>query len=62
MVFMTNVFRTMRKDIGLSNRGLGSGGIRLMRPLINDYDMTIKLEEIGLLQRAKTSLRSQKKK
>lgn len=54
MVLMTNVFKAMRKDIGLSNRGLGCGAIRLMRPLINDYDTTIKPKEIGLLLNAKT--------
>lgn len=58
MVLMTNVFKAMRKDIGLSNRGLGSGGIRLMRPLINDYDTAIKSKEIGLLLSAKTSRQS----
>ncbi len=55
MVLMTNVFRAMRKDIGLSNRRLGSGAIRLMRPLINDYDTTIKPKEFGLLMGAKSS-------
>ncbi len=54
MVLMTNVFRAMRKDIGLSNRRLRSGAIRLMRPLINDYDTTIKPREIGLLLNART--------
>lgn len=54
MVLMTNVFKMMRKDIGLSNMGLGSGAIRLMRPLINDYDTAIKPKEIGLLLNAKT--------
>jgi hypothetical protein len=58
MVLMTNVFKAMRKDIGLSNRGLRSGGIRLIRPLINDYDTAIKPKEIGLLLNAKTSQQS----
>lgn len=53
MVYMTNVFKEMRRDIGLSNRGLRSGGIRLMRPLINDYDTKIKPREIGLLLTAR---------
>lgn len=56
MVLMTNVFKAMRKDIGLSNRKLGSGDIKLMRPLINDYDTAIKPKESGLLLSAKRSL------
>lgn len=56
MVHMTNVFKEMRRDIGLSNRGLRSGAIRLMRPLINDYDTTIKPSEYGLLLNAKNAL------
>lgn len=62
MVLMTNVFREMRKDIGLSNRGLRSGAIRLMRPLINDYDKTIRLREIGLLPNARTAINPVSKK
>lgn len=62
MVLMTNVFKAMRKDIGLSNRGLGSGAVRLMRPLINDYDVTIKPNEIGLLSSTKTTVQSNKAK
>ena len=54
-VLMTNVFKAMRKDIGLSNQGLRSGAIRLMRPLINDYDEKIKPHEIGLLLNAKNA-------
>lgn len=54
MVMMTNVFKMMRNEIGLSNRGLGSGAIKLMRPLINDYDISIKPKEVGLLLKAKT--------
>lgn len=56
MVLITNIFKAMRKDIGLSNRKLGSGGIKLMRPLINDYDTEIKPKELGLLLSAKNSL------
>ncbi len=62
MVLMTNVFRAMRKDIGLSNRGLRSGAIRLLRPLINDYDTTIRPREIGLLMNARTAISSTPKK
>lgn len=58
MVLMTNVFKAMRKDIGLSNRGLRSGAIRLMRPLINDYDEKIKPHEIGLLLNARNASNS----
>jgi hypothetical protein len=39
---MTNVFKCMRKDIGLSNRGLGDDGEKLLRAIINDYDEMIK--------------------
>jgi len=56
MVLMTNVFKAMRKDIGLSNRGLRSGAIRLMRPLINNYDDKIKSHEIGLLLNARSAV------
>lgn len=62
MVLMTNVFKAMRKDIGLSNRGLRSGAIRLMRPLINDYDEKIKPHEIGLLSNAKNANNTAKNK
>lgn len=62
MVLMTNVFKAMRKDIGLSNRGLRSGAIRLMRPLINDYDEKIKPHEIGLLLNAKNANNTAKNK
>lgn len=62
MVLMTNIFKEMRKDIGLSNRGLRSGAIRLMRPLINDYDVTIRPSEIGLLMNARTAMNSAPKK
>lgn len=58
IVLMTNVFKEMRKDIGLSNQGLRSGAIRLMRPLINDYDITIKAREVGLLLNAKNASNS----
>lgn len=39
---MTNVFKCMRKDIGLSNNGLGDDGEKLLRAIINDYDEMIK--------------------
>jgi len=61
MALMTNVFREMRRDIGLSNRGLRSGGIRLLRPLINDYDIQIRPREIGLLANARVALASTQK-
>lgn len=53
IVHMTNLFKEVRKEIGLSNRGLRSGGIRLMRPQITDYDSKIKPLEVGLLSKAK---------
>lgn len=56
MVLMTNIFKEMRRDIGLSNRGLKGGAIRLVRPMINDYDDKIRPVEVGLLSRAKSSL------
>lgn len=56
MVFLTNVFKQMRRDVGLSNRGLGSGGIRLFRITINDYDKAIGVHEPGLLPSAKHEL------
>lgn len=38
---MTEVYRAMRKDIGLSNRGLGEYGEVLLRPIITDYDSVL---------------------
>lgn len=35
---MTKIFKAMRKDIGLSNKGLGYNGQRLMRAMVTDYD------------------------
>ena len=51
----------MRKDIGLSSRGLGSGGIRLLRPLINDYDKIIRQKEFLLYTNTKLYLLNNKK-
>ena len=62
MVLVTNVFKEMRRDIGLSNRGLRSGGIRLMRPMINDYDEMIAPHEYGLFTNAKQSINRQPEK
>jgi len=62
MVLMTNIFKEMRKDIGLSNRGLKSGAIRLMRPLINDYDTAVKPNEIMLLTNAHNALNNKASK
>ena len=61
MVLMTAVFKEMRKDIGLSSRGLGGGGIRLLRPLINDYDKIIRQKEFLLYANTKLYLLSNKK-
>jgi len=52
MVLVTNIFREMRRDIGLSNRGLRSGSIRLIRPIINDYDDKLKPQEYSILSNA----------
>lgn len=52
MVLVTNIFREMRRDIGLSNRGLRSGAIRLIRPIINDYDYKLKSQEYTILSKA----------
>lgn len=56
MVLITNIFKEMRRDIGLSNRGLRSGAIRLIRPIINDYDEKIKPLEFSLLANARQDL------
>jgi hypothetical protein len=53
MVLVTNVFKEMRRDIGLSNYGLRGGAIRLIRPIINDYDQVIAPAEYGLISKAK---------
>lgn len=58
MVLATNVFKEMRRDIGLSNRGLRSGAVRLIRPLINDYDQTISPLEFSLLTNARQDLKN----
>lgn len=55
-VLATNVFKEMRRDIGLSNRGLRSGAIRLIRPMINDYDNKVAPLEYGLLANARQSM------
>jgi len=57
MVLVTNVFKEMRRDIGLSNRGLRSGAIRLIRPSINDYDQKISPLEFSLLTNAQQDLK-----
>lgn len=53
MVLVTNIFKEMRRDIGLSNRGLRSGAIRLIRPIISDYDERVGPLEFSLLTNAK---------
>jgi len=58
MVLVTNIFKEMRRDIGLSNHGLRSGAIRLIRPMINDYDQTISPLEFSLLANAQQDLKN----
>lgn len=41
MLHSSRLFKAMRKEIGLSNRGLGLDGELLLRDNINDYDATI---------------------
>lgn len=53
MVLATNIFKEMRRDIGLSNRGLRSGAVRLIRPAITDYDLKIRPLEFSLLTNAR---------
>lgn len=53
MVLVTNVFKEMRRDIGLSNLGLGGGAIRLIRPVVNDYDEKVAPVEFTLINNAK---------
>lgn len=62
MVLVTNIFKEMRRDIGLSNRGLRSGAIRLIRPIINDYDERISPLEFSILSSAKQEAPKQVKK
>lgn len=57
MVLVTNIFKEMRRDIGLSNRGLRSGAIRLIRPMINDYDQKISPLEFSLFTNAQQDLK-----
>lgn len=38
IVYMTTVFRDMRKDVGLSNKNIGHNGERLVRGKFNDYE------------------------
>ncbi len=61
MALVTNIFKEMRRDIGLSNYGLGSGAIRLIRPVVNDYDQVIAPIEYGLIGNAKRAAKSIKK-
>lgn len=42
MLKMSRLYRAMRSDIGLSNKGLGHDGELLLRGNINDYDATIR--------------------
>jgi hypothetical protein len=42
MLKASRFYKAMRKDIGLSNRGLGWDGELLLRANINDYDSTIR--------------------
>ena len=35
---VTSIIKEMRKDLGLSNKGLGMDGEELLRPLIKDWD------------------------
>lgn len=60
MVLVTNVFKEMRRDIGLSNRGLRGGAIRLIRPIINDYDQVVAPIEFSLFNNAKRAAESTK--
>lgn len=53
MVLVTNVFKEMRRDIGLSNFGLRGGAIRLIRPVVNDYDEKIAPIEFTLINDAR---------
>lgn len=62
MVLVTNLFKEMRRDIGLSNYRLGGGAIRLIRPIINDYDQVIAPLEIGLIGNAKRAAKARAKK
>lgn len=39
---LTNILIEMRKDLGLSNKKLGTNGERLFRALITDYDKIMK--------------------
>lgn len=38
---LSRIIKSMRKDIGLSNNGLGDDGEKLFRALLNDYDKII---------------------
>lgn len=61
MVLVTNVFKEMRRDIGLSNYRLRGGAIRLIRPIINDYDQVVAPAEFKLISEAKKAAASVKK-
>jgi hypothetical protein len=39
---LTRVMTAMRKDLGLTNKGLGKNGINLMRALVSDFDDVMK--------------------
>ncbi len=42
-LLLTKVLKEMRKDIGLSNKGLGNNGEVLVRAILKDFDKTILL-------------------
>lgn len=39
---VTLVIKEMRKDLGLSNKGLGANGEELIKPIIKDWDQLVK--------------------
>lgn len=47
---ITKIYKSMRKDIGLSNRGLGKDGALLLRAVLKDYDDIMRQQPFSLLK------------
>ena len=62
MIYLARVFKQMRKDIGLSNRGLGDDGEKVFRAILTDYDMIIKARSLEIVNGTKTGDATQSEK
>ncbi len=54
MIYLARVFKHMRRDIGLSNHGLGDDGEKVFRAILTDYDEIIKARSLEIVDATKT--------